>query len=195
MRPNVQKESENSRLGRDDWLRAALHLLAETGEPEGIRIDALCQRLSVTKGSFYWHFKGRADLIDGLIDYWAGRFHHEIQAELGKVPKDQPLEFLLALSEFWKAGSFTSTDAAMRRWAAMDARVAKAIQSADAFIMDHLVEMFVALGKPAAEAHRLAFVLMAVGVAAPQLTHLQDGGSDAAQEDAMRDIQQLILKL
>ncbi|MGB0920602.1 MAG: TetR/AcrR family transcriptional regulator [Alphaproteobacteria bacterium] len=198
-RHNVQEEAqkmaETGRLSRDDWLRAALALLAETGEPDGIRIDPLCRRLGVTKGSFYWHFKGRADLIDGLIDYWAGRFHQEIQAELGAVPKDEPLEFLVALSDFWKSGSFVSTDAAMRRWAAMDVRVAAAIESADNFIMDHLVAMFEALGKPATAARRMAFMLIALGVAAPQLTHLQDGGSDGAREQAMRDIQALILQL
>lgn len=189
----AQKSAEKTNLSREDWLKAALDLLAATGGPEGIRIDVLCATLGVTKGSFYWHFKGRAALIDGLIDYWAGQFHLEVQDELGTVPADQPLEFLRALTDFWRSGSFASTDAAMRRWAASDERVAKAIASADHIIMDRLAAMFRGLGKSEGEAQQLAFMLIAIGVASPQLTHLRDTSSPQAEDEWAQQIQRLVI--
>ncbi len=189
----AQKTAEKGSLGREDWLKASLALMAETGGPEGIRIDVLCRQLGVTKGSFYWHFKSRSDLIDGLIDYWSGQFHLEVQEELGTVPADQPMEFLQALTDYWRSGSFASTDAAMRRWAATDPRVAKAIASADHIIMDRMVDMFQGFGKSAEEARDLAFILIAVGVAAPQLAHLRDTSATLPKDQDMRNFLQLVL--
>jgi hypothetical protein len=45
-----------------DWAEAALQLIAEAGLG-ALTVDALAARLGVTKGSFYWHFKGRSELL------------------------------------------------------------------------------------------------------------------------------------
>ena len=57
------------RLGREDWIRAALELLVTAGV-EGVKIVPLAERLGVTSGSFYWHFKNRRELHDALLEYW-----------------------------------------------------------------------------------------------------------------------------
>jgi Bacterial regulatory proteins, tetR family len=44
----------NSRLSVDDWIQAGFAILAEEGI-KALKIDRLCRRLGVTKGSFYWH--------------------------------------------------------------------------------------------------------------------------------------------
>ena len=33
-------------------------------------VAALAAALKVTRGGFYWHFKGRQDLLDALLDDW-----------------------------------------------------------------------------------------------------------------------------
>ncbi len=43
------------RLSVDDWIQAGFAILADGG-PNALRVDRLCERLGVTKGSFYWHF-------------------------------------------------------------------------------------------------------------------------------------------
>jgi AcrR family transcriptional regulator len=43
----------NSRLTVDDWVQAGFAILAEEGI-KALKIDGLCRRLEVTKGSFYW---------------------------------------------------------------------------------------------------------------------------------------------
>ena len=52
------------RLSADDWIQAGFALLAEGG-PNALRLDRLCERLEVTKGSFYWHFADMRGLPRG----------------------------------------------------------------------------------------------------------------------------------
>jgi AcrR family transcriptional regulator len=55
-----------------DWAEAALQLIAEAGLGK-LTVDTLAKRLGVTKGSFYWHFKGRSDLLAAALDRWEQR--------------------------------------------------------------------------------------------------------------------------
>ena len=52
----VQQDEPLSRLSREDWVAAALHIFAWKGI-DAVRVEPLAQSLNVTKGSFYWHFK------------------------------------------------------------------------------------------------------------------------------------------
>jgi AcrR family transcriptional regulator len=55
-----------------DWAEAALQLIAEKGLGR-LTVEALADRLGVTKGSFYWHFKGRAGLLAAALAQWEQR--------------------------------------------------------------------------------------------------------------------------
>ena len=55
-----------------DWAEAALHLIAERGL-SALTIDALARRLGATKGSFYWHFDGRTQLLKAALRRWEQR--------------------------------------------------------------------------------------------------------------------------
>ena len=59
-------------LSRDDWIEAALAVLVEEGFEAG-QITQLARRLEVTRGSFYWHFKSREELLDALLEEWRAR--------------------------------------------------------------------------------------------------------------------------
>jgi AcrR family transcriptional regulator len=58
-----------NQLQRFDWLRMALEVFVEEGI-DSIRITRLADELGVTRGSFYWHFQNREDLIDSLVSFW-----------------------------------------------------------------------------------------------------------------------------
>ena len=58
-----------SRLTREDWIDAAWDALS-LGSLDTIKVDRLSKQLNVTRGSFYWHFKKREDLIDAVVDKW-----------------------------------------------------------------------------------------------------------------------------
>ena len=57
------------RLGPDDWMRAARRALLQGG-PAAVRVETLASKLKVTKGSFYWHFRDRAELLDAILREW-----------------------------------------------------------------------------------------------------------------------------
>jgi AcrR family transcriptional regulator len=56
-------------LGRLDWARAALGAIGEGGTA-AVVVDTLASRLGATRGSFYWHFPDREDLIREALGLW-----------------------------------------------------------------------------------------------------------------------------
>lgn len=64
-----QTSPSRARLTAADWEKEALALIAEEGVGS-LGINPLAQRLGVTKGSFYWHFRNRAALLDALLSRW-----------------------------------------------------------------------------------------------------------------------------
>ena len=58
-----------TRLSREDWIDAALQALADGGPP-AVAVERLAARLQTTKGSFYWHFKDREELITQTLATW-----------------------------------------------------------------------------------------------------------------------------
>ena len=53
-------------LTRENWIDFALQRLTEEGIDK-VTITGLARELSVTKGSFYWHFKDRDDLLQAML--------------------------------------------------------------------------------------------------------------------------------
>jgi AcrR family transcriptional regulator len=69
--------SGKARLGEptlttSDWAEAALQLIADKGL-RALTVSALATRLGVTKGSFYWHFQGRSELLAAALARWEQR--------------------------------------------------------------------------------------------------------------------------
>lgn len=82
-------------LTASDWAEAALQLIAEAGLP-ALTVGALAARLGVTKGSFYWHFTGRAELLGAALARWEQGATSENIKGLDAVPDPRRrLEFML----------------------------------------------------------------------------------------------------
>ena len=64
--------SDRTQLERFDWLSSALSIFISEGI-DAVRITRLAENLGVTRGSFYWHFSNRNDLIDSLVEYWKNK--------------------------------------------------------------------------------------------------------------------------
>ena len=56
-------------LTREDWTGAGLAALVEGG-PGAVAIEPVAVRLGATKGSGYWHFASRADLLRAVLERW-----------------------------------------------------------------------------------------------------------------------------
>jgi AcrR family transcriptional regulator len=59
----------DTRLSRDDWVGAAAAALQQDG-PDGVAVQPLARSLKTTKGSFYWHFSSREELLRAALDEW-----------------------------------------------------------------------------------------------------------------------------
>jgi len=66
------KRLDEPTLTKTDWAEGALQLIAEAGLG-ALTVEALATRLGVTKGSFYWHFKGRSELLADALGRWEKR--------------------------------------------------------------------------------------------------------------------------
>jgi AcrR family transcriptional regulator len=60
---------EKTRLSREQWIEAALGALTEGGVG-AVAVEPLAARLGVTKGSFYWHFRNRDELLAAALAEW-----------------------------------------------------------------------------------------------------------------------------
>jgi AcrR family transcriptional regulator len=66
-------------LSRDDWADAALTAIAEGGLT-AVAVDRLAKTLDASRGSFYWHFADREELIHAALERW------ERQNTTGLIP-------------------------------------------------------------------------------------------------------------
>ena len=56
-------------LTRDDWAEAALQAIGRGGLA-AVVVEPLAAHLGATKGSFYWHFRDRAALVEAALERW-----------------------------------------------------------------------------------------------------------------------------
>jgi AcrR family transcriptional regulator len=113
-------------LNRNDWLRVARMALLKRGV-DAVRVAKLARNLHVTRGSFYWHFTNRADLLEALLREWEEEKNLLFDL-LGQKDKHQGLtDFFRELDRrvrISERGEWPS-DAAIFAWAAVSSSVAK----------------------------------------------------------------------
>ena len=114
---------------RNSWLAEALELMRERGINH-VKVEPLAERLGVTKGSFYWHFKNRGDLLRSLPEFWSRR---QTDPVLSRVTSTEggPVEKMRAILEFLAHEDPDRYDNAMRAWAQFDPEIAKAVAEVD----------------------------------------------------------------
>ncbi|MEM8675925.1 MAG: TetR/AcrR family transcriptional regulator [Cyanobacteria bacterium P01_G01_bin.67] len=56
-------------LTKTDWIDAGWVLMANKGVA-AVKVEVLARQLEVSKGSFYWHFKNRQELLEGILQRW-----------------------------------------------------------------------------------------------------------------------------
>jgi AcrR family transcriptional regulator len=124
-------------LTSSDWLAEGLKLLGEEG-PDALRIERLCDRLAVSKGSFYHHFGSRDGFVEALLDYWQAR---NTQAVIEAVASEtDPRRRSDALSELVR-NIDAKPELALRAWARLDTRVARALAKTDRERMAYLEQL------------------------------------------------------
>jgi len=165
-----KKEGALERLTPEDYFREALAVLGESGS-EAMTIAILCDRLDVTKGSFYHHFGGMPGFVSQLLEYWE-REHSERLIKISKAQPDPTLR-IFTLTEMG-VGLPHASEAAIRAWGRSSPEVADATARVDRRRERHLVEAVSALGIDRARARVLARIALNVLVGVQQREHPVD---------------------
>lgn len=72
------------RLTRQDWIVAALRDMGERGV-SGVSVEPLARSLGATKGSFYWHFRDRDELVTEALAHWEQMGTEAVIVTLGSL--------------------------------------------------------------------------------------------------------------
>lgn len=148
-----------ARVTRETYLRAGLEILGEHGS-EGLTVPALCERLAITKGSFYHHFESLPAFYTAVLAYWEHEHTVEPIARLSDVETDaiwqvpQLTETAVALPH--------ATEAALRAWGTSNAEVAACQARVDASRQERIRQVLIAVGVEAKAAGLLADTAVSV---------------------------------
>ncbi len=167
-------------LSRDDWAQAALSALAEEGLA-AVAIDPLARRLGATKGSFYWHFTNRDDLIAAVLELWEGRDTTDVIAALDAL--DDPRARLTALVRLALGPAARGTDPhAGVLAAASDPRVAPVLERVTRARLATLDRLYSQAGLDEADARRHARLAYALYIGTIDLRRAKPGELDGEDE-------------
>jgi AcrR family transcriptional regulator len=152
-------------VGKRDWLDAGLVLLAEQGAPS-VTIERLTERLGLSKGSFYHHFKGMSGYRTALLEHFEAerttRFVEQAEASEG-----DRLSALLRL--VLAPGPGPELEIAVRAWALQDAEARAVQERVDSARVAYLAE----ISGDAGLAQALYLVVVGAGQVVPPLTGRQ----------------------
>jgi AcrR family transcriptional regulator len=180
-------------LTPENWIEAATTVLVDQGI-DHVRVDTLAGQLGVTRGSFYWHFRDREDLLRRVLQAWADRSTAQLTRRLESArddPREQLRDVISLPFRGRAAAKAARIELAIRAWARRDDMARLAVDEADASRIGYHADVFQALGFDAAEARMRAFVLYSYEVA-ESLLHRQ---GTAAERQSRRAFVERLMQL
>ncbi len=148
-----------------NWFTEGFGILENDGFAR-ITIDSLCERLQLTKGSFYHHFGNIDGYIAALADYWLEEYTLSIirNADTLKGVKSKKRTIdKLVLDRSMKL------EQTVRAWSYSNEMVRKRVQEADRIRLKYLIDIEVQDGKSHSEARDIAMLTYATFVGLQQL--------------------------
>lgn len=151
-----------SQLDRRDWIELATHVLADQGL-DGLRVEVLAKQFGVTKGSFYWHFKDRQDLLTAVLDTWKdGRIRDIIKQTTAQPGKErEQIYHVIDVYSAARSRKGVSIELAVREWARRDAHAAAIVAEVDNCRLENARRLFQEYGLPEGEAKARSLLLYA----------------------------------
>jgi AcrR family transcriptional regulator len=139
----------SSRLTRSDWLEAALAALDQAGL-DAIEVLRLARSPGVSRGSFYWHFRNRRELLENILSYWEKRHTDEV-IERASASQTEPSMILRSLMENVLRTRHGRYDATTRAWSRYDSSVAAVSRRVDRRGLRYITGLFREMGFDADE--------------------------------------------
>jgi len=187
--PRRKMATPRTQLDRGHWIEGAIEVLAREGVA-GLRVEVLAKRCGVTKGSFYWHFKDRQDLLAAVLEHWREGRIRDIEKITTVSPgheRDQ-LHFAIKVYGTSRNRKGVSIELAVRDWARHDPQAAAIVEAVDLYRLECTRKLFVAAGMSDAEAKSRSLLLYACvfGLSLMHYTHFDDHLDDLKQRIADR---------
>ena len=166
----------SSRLGREDWIKAALHQIAEQGLA-GVTIAGLAAHLKVTTGSFYWHFSSRDEILEAALDRWETE-RIDVIENLREI--SDPRERLERLvTQIYKNRDRGALFAALQA-SSTDPRIASRLRRTTQRRLTFLAQTYRELGYPMAKARHCALVLYSLYTGLWEVTRTLPASDESA---------------
>ncbi len=129
-------------LSKRQWLEEGFALLSEFSQDK-LTIQYLCDRLKVTRGSFYHHFQGINGYIKDLMTAWEEENTHMMvkEANVGNTPEES-MELLAKAIMTRKQ----SIEAAIRSWSFYQPTVAEHMAKVDKLRLGYLHSLYLKMG-------------------------------------------------
>jgi AcrR family transcriptional regulator len=158
MPASKKKAKPAAPLSREAWLKAATNLIAQEGV-QAVAVEPLALALGVTKGSFYWHFQNRDELIHAALEAWEQDQSADVVTRYGGIedPRRRLRVLLFAAFEDVENGKFFAALAVSSE----DARVRPYLRRATERRLTFGVAAFQALGLAEEEARERALLAYA----------------------------------
>jgi AcrR family transcriptional regulator len=189
----AKPEPARATLTPEAWIDAATQVLVDRGI-DHVRVDVLAHELGVTRGSFYWHFRDREDLLRRVLAAWRERATEQLTQRLRDAhasdPQAQVRDVISLPFRGRSARNAARIELAIRAWARRDELARAAVDEADAARIGYHEQIFGALGFARGEAHARAFLLYGYEVA-ESLMHRQGSAAERAARAAF--VERLLL--
>lgn len=144
MSENTNKKLRN--LERANWVAAARNTLIAEGI-SGISLRRLAEELGATTGAFYWQFSNLEDLLEDVRQDWAERNTSPFTKAIDGAGDNGWNQYLAYVKVILEEDEYIPLyDNAIRDWAHSSQRTAEVLKTTEAFRIEQLRKVFVALG-------------------------------------------------
>ncbi len=113
---------------------------------EAVAVEPLAKELGVTKGSFYWHFSGRDELQEAILDMWelegTSRIIDVVERE--DAGPDARLRRLVEIT--LRPTAYDELEGALRAWARSSQLAAAAVKRVDGRRLRYVTRLLQELG-------------------------------------------------
>lgn len=136
-------EHMDDRKTRQGWLDAGLQALASEG-PDGLRIMLIAEKLGVTKGSFYWHFKSLEQYQLAVLEQWEQSHTEQIIDYVEQAGGEPPAKLFNLFAR--TISSDFSLSRAIRSWSLANVSVRDVQARVDQKRVDYAAKLLRAIG-------------------------------------------------
>ncbi len=123
-----------------------------------VKVEVLARQLDVSKGSFYWHFKNRKELLEGILQRWENETMWLIEeSQKAATPKERLIKLFTLVEEMCDRDT-PDPEAAIFLWANQDSAVQERVRIVETKRVEYVTQSLQDYGFDETEARQKAEV-------------------------------------